>query len=178
MKMKEQRRMKQKLTVLACVGLALLLSTGFAFAQNTITVESMDVARCATVTVAVTLDNLDNDVAGMNRVTKPKDWRDVWRWQVGIEYGITKWCDLRIGYVYDNGPIPRHTIDYLVPSNDRQLYCFGTGFKWRSWTLDLSYTYLIGESRSNNARPASGVLKSRARKGVTHMVGFGIGYKF
>ena len=54
--------MKQKLTVLACVGLALLLSTGFAFAQNTITVESKDVNRCATVTVAVTLDNLDNDV--------------------------------------------------------------------------------------------------------------------
>lgn len=54
--------MKQKLTVLACVGLALLLSTGFAFAQNTITVESKDVNRCATVQVNVTLDNLSDDV--------------------------------------------------------------------------------------------------------------------
>ncbi len=51
--------MKHKLTVLACVGMALLLSTGFAFAQNTITVESKDVDRCATTTVNVTLDNAD-----------------------------------------------------------------------------------------------------------------------
>ena len=54
--------MKQKLTVLACVGLALLLSTGFAFAQNTITVVSGDVDRCATVTTTVTLDNLSDEI--------------------------------------------------------------------------------------------------------------------
>jgi long-chain fatty acid transport protein len=120
----------------------------------------------------------DNDVAGMGRVTKPKDWRDVWRYQIGIEYGVTEWCDLRIGYVYDNGPIPRHTVDYLVPSNDRQLYCVGTGFKWQAWTLDLSYIYLIGENRSYNARPADGVLKGRAHEGTTHIIGFGVGYKF
>ncbi len=120
----------------------------------------------------------DNNVAGMGRVTKGKDWRDVWRWQIGTEYGVTDWCDLRAGFVYDNGPIPRHTIDYLVPSNDRLLYCLGTGFKWRSWTLDLSYTYLIGKNRSNNARPADGVLKGRAHEGITHIVGFGVGYKF
>jgi hypothetical protein len=51
--------MKHKLTVLACVGLALLLSTGFAFAQNVITVESGNVNRCATATVNVYLDNSD-----------------------------------------------------------------------------------------------------------------------
>jgi hypothetical protein len=59
LKMKEQRRMKHKLTVLACVGLALLLSTGFAFAQNTISVADQDVDRCATTLVDVILTNTD-----------------------------------------------------------------------------------------------------------------------
>jgi len=120
----------------------------------------------------------DNDVAGMNRVTKAKDWRNVWRYQIGIEYSITQWCDVRAGYVYDNGPIPRHTVDYLVPSNDRQLFCVGTGFQWRTWSFDFSYTYLIGENRTYNARPADGVLKGRAHEGDTHLIGFGVGYKF
>ena len=51
--------MKHKLTVLACVGLALLLSTGFAFAQNTVTVASGNADRCATIQVNVQLDNAD-----------------------------------------------------------------------------------------------------------------------
>ena len=60
--------MKHKLTVLACVGLALLLSTGLAFAQNTITIESKGVPRCATFDVAITLDNADAvDVARMTQ---------------------------------------------------------------------------------------------------------------
>lgn len=52
--------MKHKLTVLACVGLALLLSTGVAFAQNnTITIESKLVNRCADATVGINLINGD-----------------------------------------------------------------------------------------------------------------------
>lgn len=51
--------MKHKLTVLACLGLALLLSTGFAFAQNVITVESKNVNRCTNVSVGIDLSNAD-----------------------------------------------------------------------------------------------------------------------
>jgi len=52
--------MKHKLTVLACVGLALLLSTGFAFAQpNTITIETKNVNRCSNVSVGINLINAD-----------------------------------------------------------------------------------------------------------------------
>jgi hypothetical protein len=51
--------MKHKLTVLACLGLALLLSTGFAFAQNTVTVESKAINRCTTTPVSISLSNAD-----------------------------------------------------------------------------------------------------------------------
>ncbi|MEI6125612.1 MAG: OmpP1/FadL family transporter [Pseudomonadota bacterium] len=116
-----------------------------------------------------------NPVAGMKRVTKAKDWNDVWRWQMGIEYNATTWLDLRMGYVYDNGPTPRTTTDYLVPANDRQMFCFGTGFKWKAWTLDLSYNYLMSRNRTVSARPIDGVLKGRLYNGETHLYGLGIG---
>ncbi len=98
-------------------------------------------------------------VAGMDRVTKTKDWNDVWRYQIGIEYNALDWLDLRCGYVYDNGPIPRSTTDYLVPSNDRQFYCIGAGLHWKAWTVDLSYTWLQSRNRSiHSSRPGDGVL--------------------
>ena len=119
-----------------------------------------------------------NPVAGMKRVTKAKNWNDVWRWQIGFEYNAAAWLDLRAGYVYDNGPTPRTTTDYLVPANDRQMFCFGTGFKWKAWTLDLSYSYLVSRNRTVTARPIDGVLKGKLYDGETHLYGLGIGYKF
>ena len=120
----------------------------------------------------------NHPVAGMDRVTKAKNWTDVWRWQIGFEYNAASWLDLRCGYVYDNGPTPRNTTDYLIPANDRQMYCLGVGVKWRAWTLDLSYNYLIARNRSVAARPADGVLKGRFHDGQTDLYGIGLGYKF
>lgn len=52
--------MKHKLTVLACIGLALLLTSGTAFAQNTVTVVGGTLARCAAgQAVRVELSNAD-----------------------------------------------------------------------------------------------------------------------
>ena len=120
-----------------------------------------------------------NPVAGMDRVTKAKNWNDVWRWQMGIEYNALDWLDLRCGYVYDNGPIPRATTDYLVPSNDRQFYCIGAGLHWKAWTVDLSYAYLLSRNRSiHSSRPVDGVLKGRLYDGQTDLYGLGVSYKF
>jgi hypothetical protein len=49
--------MKHKLTVLACIGLALLLTSGVAFAQNTVTVVGGPLLRCANNAVLVQLTN-------------------------------------------------------------------------------------------------------------------------
>lgn len=122
--------------------------------------------------------DFDHPVAGMSRVTKQKNWNDVWRWQIGIEYNATGWLDLRCGYIYDNGPTPRNTSDYLLPVNDWQMMCLGAGFRWRAWTLDFSYGYLVSRNRSVAARPADGVLKGRFYDGQTDLYGIGLGYKF
>lgn len=115
---------------------------------------------------------------GVGSITKEKKWDDVWRLQVGVEYKALDWLDLRLGYVWDDSPVPAETADYLVPTNDRHLYNLGCGLRWNEWTADFSYTYLCIESRSVNARPKDGVLDSRFEDGRVHLMGISVGYRF
>lgn len=116
---------------------------------------------------------------GRPSVTRTKNWNDVWRLYFGVEHHTTDWLDLRAGFVWDQSPIDHGYVDYLVPANDRYLISFGPGFKWRNWTLDLSYTYLIITNRDNvAARPLEGVLDSSFDNGNAHMIGCSVGYKF
>jgi long-chain fatty acid transport protein len=115
---------------------------------------------------------------GVTEVTKRKDWDDVWRFQVGVEYEAKDWLDLRFGYVWDESPIPDETVDYLVPANDRHLYNIGCGIHWDQWIVDLSYTYLYIETRSVDARPEDGILDSRFKDGSVHMFGASVSYVF
>ncbi len=114
----------------------------------------------------------------VTEVTVPKNWDDVWRFQFGIEYQAMDWLDLRVGYVWDESPIPDETADYLVPTDDRQLYNIGCGMHWDQWTVDLSYTYLSVDTRSVDARPQDGILDSKFEDGYTHLIGASVGYRF
>ena len=80
-------------------------------------------------------------------MAREKDWDDVWRFQIGLEYKANDWLDLRLGYVFDESPIPDEWADYLIPTNDRQLYSIGCGMHWDTWIVDLSYTYLDQNKR-------------------------------
>jgi len=123
--------------------------------------------------------NFDEPVAGMNSVTKQKEWHDVWRYQIGVEYALTRMVDLRLGYAYDNEPIPGRTADFLVSSYDRQLFSCGFGLHLgEHWTTDFSYTYLLPKNRNYDERIADGVPKSKVYDAYAYLIGVGIGYKF
>jgi long-chain fatty acid transport protein len=123
--------------------------------------------------------NFDKGIAGMNGITKQKDWHDVWRYQIGVEYALTPIVDLRLGYTYDNEPIPARGVDFLVSSYDRQLFSCGFGLHLgEHWTADFSYTYLQPKNRNYEERIVDGVPKSRVHDGNCYLIGVGIGYKF
>lgn len=109
---------------------------------------------------------------------QPKNWDDVWRFNVGVEYAALDWLDLRLGYVFDQSPVQDETIDYMVPANDRHLLNGGLGFHWDNWIVDLNYTYLMIMDRDIDARPADGVYEGEIDNADAHMVGLSVGYKF
>jgi len=107
-----------------------------------------------------------------------KNWDDVWRFNIGVEYAALDWLDLRLGYVYDQSPVQDETIDYMVPANDRHLFNGGLGFHWDNWTVDVNYTYLMIMDRDIDARPSDGVYEGEIDNADAHMVGLSVGYKF
>ena len=119
---------------------------------------------------------IDNPaLLGVGEVRSEKDWDDTWRYYVGAEYALNDAWDVRAGYTYDPSPIPDHTVDYLVPANDRHLYSVGCGYKWDSWSIDLSYTYLSIENRTVKGRPEDGVFDSEISDGYAHIIGLSLG---
>jgi long-chain fatty acid transport protein len=106
-----------------------------------------------------------------------KNWEDVWRFNIGVEYAALDWLDLRAGYVFDQSPVQDDTIDYMVPANDRHLFNSGVGFHWDNWMVDVNYTYLMIMDRDIDGRD-DGVRDGEIDNADAHMVGLSVGYKF
>ena len=113
-----------------------------------------------------------------SETTQTKNWDDVWRFNIGVEYAALDWLDLRLGYVYDQSPVQDDTIDYMVPANDRHLLNGGLGFHWDNWVVDVNYTYLMIMDRDIDARLSDGVYEGEIDNADAHMVGLSVGYKF
>ncbi len=108
-----------------------------------------------------------------------KSWHNTWRGQVGVEYRALPWLDVRAGYSLENEPMPDKHVDYMVPTNNmRHNFSCGTGFRWRSATLDLAYTLVYIPDRFVNSSAAIGVLPSTFQDRFAHVIVCSLGYKF
>lgn len=110
--------------------------------------------------------------------SSPKNWNDVWRFNVGVEYAALDWLDLRLGYVYDNTPVPDDTIDYLLPDSDRQIFSTGLGFHKDNWAVDVNYSYLLFADRDIDGRAADFVYDGEVKDADGHIAGVSFTYKF
>jgi len=115
---------------------------------------------------------------GASQTTSIKDWDDTFRYMIGVEWNVTNNWDLRLGYAYDESPVPDNTIDYLLPDSDRQQFAIGCGYHQGPWLVDLTYMYLLFEDRDITARAADGISQGKVENGYAHLIGFSFGYKF
>lgn len=111
-------------------------------------------------------------------ITSFKEWRNVWRLQLGGEYMATDWLALRAGFVWDQDPIRKGYEDYMLPSNHRKIYSAGFGIVQDKLTYDFSLMYLRNNDRSIDARAGTTVQNAHITNSVAYMAGFSIGYKF
>ena len=127
-----------------------------------------------------TYRNLDLDVEGLGVVPQPKNAKDVWRYNVGVEYGLTESWDLRASYSFDEAPEDQRYVDYMIPADDRHLISVGTGLTLERWTIDTAYTYIKAEKVNYDlaASHTDGILPGQSKNGVTHMVAVTVGYAF
>jgi len=115
-----------------------------------------------------------------------KDWKDVWQFNVGLEYGLTNWMDIRFGYAYDFSPQSDAHLAYSLPTGNRQWFAGGLGFNKGNWNLDASYTYLISAARDGNILVSDRTVfgspqttyHSEFKDTYAHLIGLSLGYKF
>lgn len=123
--------------------------------------------------------DLDFDFDRIGMKENKKHWENTWRLNIGVEYALTDWVDLRAGFVWDECPVPEYREDYLIPTDNRNIWSVGVGFKPESWTIDLAYAFVDPRERHYEAGPGKdGVKNSKARNSGTHIVSMSVGYKF
>lgn len=124
--------------------------------------------------------NFDTNFGAGTHVDSIKNWKNVWRFQLGGEYQALDWLAVRAGYVYDQSPIRKGFEDYMLPANDRQLVNFGLGFNWKDLTLDLSYSYLWSKDRDGFTitEPGPVTVPVEFQNNHAHLIGATVGYTF
>ena len=122
----------------------------------------------------------DNPTYGLSSVKSVKDWKDVWRFSLGVGWDVASWVDLYASYVYDQSPIDDDHADYLLPANDRHIFNLGAGFKFaNAWRVDINAAYLhITDRDYENHQLETGVLEGSTGNSKTYIVGASVNYTF
>ncbi|OGR35708.1 MAG: hypothetical protein A2051_09520 [Desulfovibrionales bacterium GWA2_65_9] len=111
-------------------------------------------------------------------VVRDKNWRNVWRFQLGGEYQALDWLALRAGFVWDQDPVRRGYEDYMLPTSDRKIYSTGFGITQGAFTYDVSLMYLVNNHNTWDANTINLVGATEISKSRAYMAGFSLGYKF
>lgn len=75
-------------------------------------------------------------------------WHNSYIYRLGTEYAATDRLALRLGYFYDQSPIPDNTFDANIPNSNLHAITGGFGYKWATTTLDVAYLIGFYEKRS------------------------------
>lgn len=105
-----------------------------------------------------------------------KNWKDVFRFNIGTEYQLNPTWALRAGYSYDQSPLNGDYYDAILPCDDRHIFSGGVGYKHNDWGLDLSYNFLYAAARDGKNVDKGQIWEYRTSH--THMAGLTFSYKF
>ena len=107
-----------------------------------------------------------------------KNYKDTIRVNLGTEYWFHQNWAVRAGYVYDKSPIHRHSMDTLVPVDDRHIGSIGFGYRNDVWTVDFAYAHIFGRSMNGKATSQFGHQSMKYSEGRSDMYSLTVGYKF
>jgi len=94
------------------------------------------------------IDIKDNKGSLLPDTDAPKKWKDVVALRLGAEYRVTDPLALRVGFVYDQSPVPADTMGPELPDADRLNYMVGAGYKIGKVTIDGALMYIDKKDRT------------------------------
>ncbi len=109
-------------------------------------------------------DNLDT--------AEPKDWNNTYAIRFGAEYKVLQDLGVRLGFIFDKGPIPADRLSPELPDSDRFEFCVGGGYTIKGLTIDLAYQMIFTPEFETGANaPLVGKYSFGA-----HLAGLSLGY--
>ncbi|MBI9019695.1 MAG: outer membrane protein transport protein [Verrucomicrobia bacterium] len=123
-------------------------------------------------------DQLVYEFPGANE-TVPEEWNDVWSIHLGAEFRASKNWVLRGGYVRDESPVSGQYRSPMLPGSDSQLFMGGFGYTFKSWTLDVAYSYILAEkTEQGSAIAATDPAFAGDYDSDAHLLSFSISHSF
>lgn len=75
-------------------------------------------------------------------LNSPKNWKDGWRYAIGIEHKLSDKYSLLAGIAHDERGIPDETADFMVPTGERDTYSLGVQYHDKKQTIAFSMGYM------------------------------------
>jgi long-chain fatty acid transport protein len=119
-------------------------------------------------------------LAGESNATSstPKLWKDTLTFRIGAQYPLGDRFVYRVGYAFDESPIPDDTRDPSLPGADRHDLTTGIGYGYGSWEFDAAYLYaMISDSPSEQDSAMNGDL-SGSYEASAHVLAVGVTHRF
>ena len=87
---------------------------------------------------------LSNTTGGLldRTLENPKNWKDGWRYAIGIEHKLSDKYTLMAGYAYDESSIPYDGGDFMVPTGNRRTYSIGARYNDKDQTVALALGWM------------------------------------
>ena len=79
------------------------------------------------------------------------------------------------GYIFDQTPVPEHTLGPMVPDSDAHLFSFGIGYTRNRFTIDMASMILFFEDR-HTRRNIDGLNGKYTSTTVTFLMSFGYSF--
>ena len=110
------------------------------------------------------------------KIVQPKDWSNAIQVRFAAQYNILDdMLKFRLGYVYDQNPVPDATLDPMLPDNDRHDISAGVGFEYMGFTTDLGYmfVYMVKRTVDEDVNEFPGTYSA-----MFHLLSFSVGYHY
>ncbi len=100
-------------------------------------------------------DSLSIELPDGSETVSNKDWRDAFALRIGTEYTLAERWSARLGFIWDQTPVPATTLDFQLPDANRIDISFGVGALLTSAVrVDVAALHVLNQERqtaSDNA---------------------------
>ena len=110
---------------------------------------------------------------------KPKNWKDVNAYRIGLSHQWSDTLKLMAGFAIDKTPVPNSTLGFELPDSDAKLYSIGFEYKvTQNLKMGLAYLYDDKEDRTITSRANAAAPYGTFTDSSAHLLTASLKYKF